>query len=126
VRKPLRSGDRRRASSSLAIQKVVGPSPSIRSVGAAPPDAERHAWTAPDYRDRYQQTKARIGKRHGASVAQNDLARRLAEAIWYMLTRNQAFAPKGATDPLGRLTVLTQFGGHGKGARRQHRTCGHP
>jgi hypothetical protein len=29
-----------------------------------------------------------------------DLARRLTEAIWHMLTRNQPFAPKGATDPL--------------------------
>jgi hypothetical protein len=29
-----------------------------------------------------------------------DLARRLAEAIWHMLTREQPFAPKGATDPL--------------------------
>ena len=44
--------------------------------------------------------KARIGKQRGAKVAQIDLARRLAEAIWHMLTRNQPFAPKGATDPL--------------------------
>jgi transposase len=33
-------------------------------------------------------------------VAQIDLARRLSEAIWHMLNRNQPFAPKGATDPL--------------------------
>jgi hypothetical protein len=39
-------------------------------------------------------------KQRGAKVAQIDLARRLAEAIWHMLTRNQPFAPKGATDPL--------------------------
>jgi transposase len=49
---------------------------------------------------RYQQTKARIGKQRGAKVAQVDLARRLAEAIWDMLTRGQPFAPAGATDPL--------------------------
>jgi transposase len=49
--------------------------------------------------DRYQQTKARIGKQRGAKVAQIDLARRLAEAIWHMLTRQQPFAPD-ATDPL--------------------------
>ena len=54
----------------------------------------------PLYRDRYQQTKARIGKQRGAKVAQIDLARRLTEAIWHMLTRDQPFAPKGATDPL--------------------------
>ena len=28
-----------------------------------------------------------------------DLARRPTEAIWHMLTRNQPFAPKGATNP---------------------------
>jgi transposase len=54
----------------------------------------------PRLRDRYQQTKARIGKQRGAKVAQIDPARRLTEAIWHMLTRNQPFAPKGATDPL--------------------------
>src|SRR5437870_1996039 len=63
-------------------------------------EAATHACTAPVYRDRYQQTKARIGKQRGAKVAQVDLARRLAEAIWHMLTRNEPFAPAGATDPL--------------------------
>jgi len=32
----------------------------------------------------------------GPKVAQIDLARRLSEAIWYMLTRNKPFAPEGA------------------------------
>src|SRR5918993_1552513 len=63
-------------------------------------EAATHACTHPAYRERYQQTKARIGKQRGAKVAQIDLARRLTEAIWHMLTRNQPFAPKGATDPL--------------------------
>jgi len=63
-------------------------------------EAATHACTHPAYRDRYQHTKARIGKQRGAKVAQIDLARRLTEAIWHMLTRNQPFAPKGATDPL--------------------------
>ena len=63
-------------------------------------EATTHACTAPVYRDRYQHTKARIGKQRGAKVAQVDLARRLTEAIWHMLTREQPFAPKGATDPL--------------------------
>jgi transposase len=63
-------------------------------------EAATHACTAPVYRDRYQQTKARIGKQRGAKVAQIDLARRLAEAIWHMLSRHEPFAPKGATDPL--------------------------
>ena len=63
-------------------------------------EAATHACTAPVYRDRYQRTKARIGKQRGAKVAQVDLARRLAEAIWHMLSRGEPFAPKGATDPL--------------------------
>jgi len=50
--------------------------------------------------DGRQQTKTRIGKQRGAKVAQIDLARRLAEAIWHMLSRGEPFAPKGATDPL--------------------------
>ena len=63
-------------------------------------EAATHACTHHAYRDRYQKTKARIGKQRGAKVAQIDLARRLSEAIWHMLSRNQPFAPKGATDPL--------------------------
>jgi transposase len=62
-------------------------------------EAATHACTAPVYRDRYQQTKTRVGKQRGAKVAQIDLARRLSEAIWHMLTREQTFAPNGATDP---------------------------
>jgi transposase len=63
-------------------------------------EAATHACTHPAYRERYQRTKARLGRQRGAKVAQVDLARRLAEAIWHMLTRNQPFAPAGATDPL--------------------------
>ena len=40
------------------------------------------------------------GRQRGAKVAQIDIARRLTEAIWHMLTRNQPFAPAGATLPL--------------------------
>jgi len=63
-------------------------------------EAATHACTAAVYRDPYQQTKTRIGKQRGAKVAQIDLARRLSEAIWHMLSRGEPFAPKGATDPL--------------------------
>src|SRR5437660_1404202 len=59
-------------------------------------EAATHACTAPVYRDRYQQTKARIGKQRGAKVAQIDLARRLSEAIWQMLTREQRSCATGA------------------------------
>ncbi|MCA1678320.1 MAG: IS110 family transposase [Actinobacteria bacterium] len=63
-------------------------------------EAATHACRHPAYRDRYQRTKQRLGKQRGAKVAQVDIARRLAEAIWYMLTRNEPFAPAGATPPL--------------------------
>jgi transposase len=63
-------------------------------------EAAVHASTHPVYRERYLRTKSRLGRQRGARVAQVDLARKLAEAIWHMLTRNQPFAPAGATDPL--------------------------
>jgi transposase len=63
-------------------------------------EASVHACRHPVYHDRYQQTKQRLGKQRGAKVAQIDLARRLTEAIWHMLTRNQPFAPAGAANPL--------------------------
>ena len=63
-------------------------------------EAAQHACRHPLYRERCQQTKRRLGKQRGPKVAQVDIARRLAEAIWHMLTRNQPFAPAGAEPPL--------------------------
>src|SRR5919108_233981 len=63
-------------------------------------EATTHACKHPLYRERYQRTKARLGKQRGPKAAQVDLARRLAEAIWHMLSRGEPFAPKGATDLL--------------------------
>ena len=54
----------------------------------------------PLYRPRYQQTKRRLGRQRGPKVAQIELARELSEAIWYMLTRSQPFAPAGAINRL--------------------------
>jgi transposase len=59
-------------------------------------EAATNAVKHPVYRARYQHTKARLGRQRGAKVAQIDIARRLTEAIWHMLTRNQPFAPAGA------------------------------
>ena len=59
-------------------------------------EATMHALRHPAYAERYQRTKKRLGKQRGAKVAQVDIARRLAHAIWHMLTRNQEFAPRGA------------------------------
>jgi transposase len=63
-------------------------------------EAAVHAGRHPAYRERYERTKARLGKQRGARVAQVDLARRLSEAIWHMLTRDQPFAPAGAAKPV--------------------------
>jgi transposase len=63
-------------------------------------EAATNAVKHPAYRDRYQRTKTRLGRQRGAKVAQIDIARRLTEAIWHMLTRNQPFSPASATPPL--------------------------
>jgi hypothetical protein len=98
-----RAGMNRRSPNpiSCAAQASAAPHPCRALVEAA-----THASTHPIYRDRYQRTKTRVGKQRGARVAQVDLARRLAEAIWHMLTRNQPFAPAGATDPLAARRPL--------------------
>ena len=59
-------------------------------------EATMHALKHPAYSERYQRNKRRLGKQRGAKVAQVDIARRLAHAIWHMLSRNQEFAPRGA------------------------------
>jgi transposase len=63
-------------------------------------EAATHASRHPLYQERYQRTKIRLGKQRGPKVAQVDLARRLTHAIWHMLTKNQPFAPAGATAPM--------------------------
>ena len=60
-------------------------------------EATMHALKHPAYAERYRRTKRRLGKQRGAKVAQIEIARRLAQAIWHMLTRNEQFAPRGAT-----------------------------
>jgi transposase len=59
-------------------------------------EATMHALKHPAYSERYQRNKRRLGKQRGAKVAQIDIARRLAHAIWHMLSRKQKFAPRGA------------------------------
>ena len=63
-------------------------------------EAATNAAKHPLYSDRYQHTKRRLGRQRGPKVAQIQLARTLAEAIWHMLTRDQAFAPAGAAPPM--------------------------
>ena len=52
------------------------------------------------YRALAERQRARLGKRRGGSVAAITVARKLAEACWWMLTRDQPFAPAGAGVPL--------------------------
>ena len=63
-------------------------------------EAAAHAARHPVYAERYRRTKTRLGRQRGPKVAQVDLARRLAEAIWHMLSTNQPFAPAGAAQSL--------------------------
>jgi len=63
-------------------------------------EAATHAARHPAYRGRYQQTATRLGKQRGKKIARVEIARRLAEAIWHMLTRNQPFAPAGPPECL--------------------------
>jgi transposase len=61
-------------------------------------EASTHASRHPVYAARYQRTKTRLGRQRGPSIARVDIARRLTEAIWHMLTTNKPFAPAGATN----------------------------
>jgi len=58
-------------------------------------EAATRAATHPAYRDHYQRTKTRLGRQRGAKIARVELARKLAEGIWHMLTRGEPFAPAG-------------------------------
>jgi len=58
-------------------------------------EAAMHAARHPAYAAHYEATKRRLGRQRGAKVARVEVARKLAEAIWYMLTRSETFAPAG-------------------------------
>lgn len=63
-------------------------------------EAAVHAARHPVYADRYQRTKTRLGKQQGPKVARVDVARRITTAIWWMLTKQEPFAPQGPTRTL--------------------------
>ncbi len=106
-------GDIRRFSSPVKLCGYSGLCPKVRQSGRrdyrgplakhgpkylrwALIEAAQHAARSVHYRDRYQRIKHRLGPQRGSKVAAVDVARKLAEAIWHMLTRNQPFAPAGA------------------------------
>jgi transposase len=63
-------------------------------------EAATHAARDARYVARYERMKLRLGRQRGAKVARIDLARQLSEAIWYVLTKNEPFAPAGPAIPL--------------------------
>jgi transposase len=65
-------------------------------------EAAVHAARHPAYVDHYQRTKTRLGRQRGAKIARVEIARKLAEAIWHMLTKEEPFAPVG---PKSRLAA---------------------
>ncbi len=56
-------------------------------------EAATHAARHPCYRDHYQATKTRLGRQRGSKVARVEVARKLTEAIWHMLTTQAPFCP---------------------------------
>lgn len=63
-------------------------------------EAATHASRHPAYRQRYERTAKRLGRQRGKKIARVDIARKLAEAAWHMLTRQEPFAPAGVTASL--------------------------
>ena len=68
-------------------------------------EAALNACKHPYYAERYQHTKRRLGRQRGPKVAQIDLARRLTEAIWHMLTRQPALRSGRCPVSSSRLTA---------------------
>ncbi len=63
-------------------------------------EAATHAARRERYQQRYERTRRRLGKQRGSKVARVELARELATAIWYMLTRQEPFRAAGPTAEL--------------------------
>jgi transposase len=63
-------------------------------------EAAHTAGRDPRYQPVVERMRARYGKKRGGKIAAIEIARRLSEAIWHMLTKNEPFAPAGAPTPL--------------------------
>jgi hypothetical protein len=63
-------------------------------------EAAHTAYRHPLYRPLLERKRAQLGRKRGTKIAAIEVARRLTEAIWHMLTRNQPFAPAGAAGSL--------------------------
>jgi transposase len=65
-------------------------------------------WHQP-YRELAERMRARHGQKRGTKLAAIEVGRRLAEAIWHMLTTNQPFAPAGAAVSLAARRPRTEL-----------------
>lgn len=63
-------------------------------------EAAHTALRQPCYQPVLARQLARHGRKRGRKIAAIEVGRKLAEAIWYMLSRNQPFAPAGAVQTL--------------------------
>jgi transposase len=63
-------------------------------------EAAHTAYRYPPYDAIVARKRAQLGQKRGTKIAAIEVARRLAEAIWHMLTHDRPYAPAGATDPL--------------------------
>jgi len=56
-------------------------------------EAAVHAASHPVYKEHYERTRTRLGRQRGPKIARVEVARKLTEAIWHMLAREEVFAP---------------------------------
>jgi transposase len=63
-------------------------------------EAAQHAGSSRPYRELAERKRTQYPGPRGKKIANISVARKLAEAIWDMLTRDQPFAPAGAAPPL--------------------------
>jgi len=60
-------------------------------------EAAHHAASQPPYKEVAERMRGRYPRQRAPKITAITIARKLTEAIWWMLTRNQPFAPAGAT-----------------------------
>ena len=63
-------------------------------------EAAHTAGRDPRYQPIVERMRARHGRNRGSKIAAIEIARRLTEAIWHMLTNDRPFAPAGAPTPV--------------------------
>ena len=63
-------------------------------------EAAHSACRHPHYSPVRERMQQKHGRKRGTKIAAIEIARRLTEAIWHMLTKDQPFAPAGATASL--------------------------